>query len=348
MAELFVRGNTIWISYWVAGKRIRKSLELVDNQENRVIAKKIKKEIEYKAISGELIEKIKRYSELKISEGFTEFIETKNGRSERTKEMYSYCFQKLISICGDKKIRVINDDEIRRFEEGLNGLSKNTIEIIFRHLRQIFNEFIKRKYIAENPFKLKPTEETRKRIISDKEMDFILYLLKKQNKNHYRIIKLLSLTGLRISELLRIDFEDIDFKRKIILIRNEKGKRIDEFPLYPQLSDFIQENFEIKRCGRLFEYRSKDSLKFFGKFLKRNGLNHYSFHDFRKTFLTNLVNRKVSIYDLQIIARHKDIRTTKKYYLEADLQRIGNEINQIILDTFKDTKKKVRAEYSLN
>ena len=299
-------------------------------------------------MSGDLIERIKRYSELKISDGFEEFIETKKEKSIETKRIYNYCIKKFIGICGDKKIRAIDNEVIVKFDEGLKGLSKNTIEIIFRHLRIIFGEFIKKKYITENPFMIKLKEETKKRIITDDEMNLILDLLKKQNENHYRIIKLLQLTGLRISELLRLDYEDIDYRNKIILIKNEKGKRVDEFPMYTQLYEFLIKSFGIKDSGRLFEYKSRSSLKFFGKFLKRNYIKHYSFHDIRKTFLTNLVNRKISLYDLQIIARHRDVRTTKRYYLVADLQRIGNEINQVFLDTTKDTKAKYIANFGRN
>jgi integrase len=348
MAELFKRGKQIWISYNLAGKRVRRSLELDDNAENRVIAKKIKKEIEYKLVSGDILEKIKKYRDLTLSEGFKQFIEMKESKSEKTKSIYEYSFKKLIKVTSDRRIRDYDESLLKKFEEGLSGLSKNTIEIIFRHLRIIFQDFVNKKYIAINPIPKKEKQEKKIRIISDNEMDIMLKLLKKENIKHYRIIKLLSLTGLRISELLRMEFEDLDFKRGIMIIRNEKGRRMDEFPMYQQLKDFFETEFGYYGKGRLFDYKTKDSLKFFQRFLVKNHFNHYSFHDIRKSFLSKLINKKISLYDLQVIARHKDIRTTKKYYLKADLNRIGKEIEEIFLDTVLDTVGKKAAFFSQN
>jgi hypothetical protein len=45
----------------------------------------------------------------------------------------------------------------------------------------------------------------------------------------------------------------------------------------------------------------------------------------------------MSLFDLQKIARHRDIRTTQKYYLEAEYDRIGNKINDVILGTIEGT-----------
>ena len=157
-------------------------------------------------------------------------------------------------------------------------------------------------------------------------MEDILLKLKHRNLTHYRVVGLLLLTGLRISELLRLKFDDIDFRDNIMIIRNSKAKRNDRFPLYGELREFLIKEFP-ERSGNLFDYSSRHSMKFFKKFLKAEGYPSYNFHNLRKTFISKLVNSGLSVYDVMKLARHKNIQTTLKHYTSAELIRMGEEIS---------------------
>ena len=163
--------------------------------------------------------------------------------------------------------------------------------------------------------------------ISRKDLEEILLKLKLRNRQHFRPVALLLLTGLRISELIRLTFDDIEFKENIMIIRNTKAGRNDKFPLYDDLRKFLIEEFQDK-SGRLFDYKSRHSMKFFYKFLKSEGYDNYNFHSLRKTFISELVNSGMSVYDVMTLARHKSIRTTLKHYTAAELSRMGTEISE--------------------
>lgn len=137
---------------------------------------------------------------------------------------------------------------------------------------------------------------------------------------------MLLMTGLRITELINLSFDDIDFKENLIRVKNEKKDRIDYLPLYEELKIFILQEWK-DRTGRLFNYKSKESLKFFRRFLEKENMQGYSFHTLRKTFITKLINSGLSVFDVMTLARHKDIRTTLRHYTAAELQRIGKEIS---------------------
>ena len=126
---------------------------------------------------------------------------------------------------------------------------------------------------------------------------------------------------------MRLNFDDIDFRDNIILIRNSKGRRDDKFPLYDELREFLIKEFP-NRTGKLFEYKNRNSMKFFYKFLKAEGYPAYNFHSLRKTFISKLVNSGLSVYDVMTLARHKSIQTTLKHYTAAELSRMGKEISQ--------------------
>ena len=189
------------------------------------------------------------------------------------------------------------------------------------------NYFKKAGYFSENPVPAKQIKIEEPITIPRKEMEKILEKLKKRNIKHFKVVALLLLTGMRISELLRLTFEDIDFRENIMIIRNNKGRRIDKFPLYDELKEFLLREFSDWN-GQLFNYKSKDSMKFFKRFLIDEGYPNYNFHNLRKTFISKLINSGMNVFDVMKLARHKSIQTTLNHYSAAELSRMGKEISK--------------------
>ncbi|WKZ71093.1 MAG: tyrosine-type recombinase/integrase [Melioribacteraceae bacterium] len=362
MARIFPRGKILWIQYSVNGERFRESLGLQDSRENRKIARKILKQKEAEILTGihPIIKKVHRKY---LSNSFEEFLSTKRNRSERTIEMYNYVHDKFLNFAGDIELHKVDEDLVDEFEkfikfkkvkkkneegkvvEEVREKSKNTIEIIFRHLRIIFEYYKKQRYVTTNPFPIKDKTPKRINVIPDYELDEILTKLRVHDRDQYKAIKLLVMTGLRAGELIRLKHEDFDLKRKILYVTNTKGRRVDKIPLHPELELFYEINYsKAERSGKVVPYQRIDSLKFFRRFLEREGYPHYSIHELRKTFLTRLANDGVDIYYVQKIARHKDIKTTERYYLNVDLKRMGEEISRVIKGTEKDTTKRNRLK----
>jgi len=349
MAEIFSKRNTLYISYYVHGKRYRESLGLKDNRENRKLARKLRVQKEAEILNG-IHPEIRKVRKNTLESAYREFIKTKENRSERTIMIYEYAYGKLVDfLSGRYEVGRVDSETVKEFEKFIEfskkskkdeprKLSKNSIEIIFRHLRIIFEFYKMKRYIEENPFPRKEHTPKKINVIPKEELDLILRILKANDFEQYRSIKLLVLTGMRAGELIRLEFSDIDFKRNLIYIKNTKGRREDSFPLYNELREFLLNNWNrSERKGKVVKYKRVDSLKFFQRVLKRNNLKHYTIHEIRKTFLSRLANSGMSLFDLQKISRHKNLKTTEKYYLAAEYERIGEQVNSVIKDTIKDT-----------
>ena len=363
MATVYTRGNKLWIQYYVDGLQMRQSLNLIDNRENRKTAKKLAKQIEVDVDNGIFRDRKKKIKKGKptLTIGFREFLKSKEKKSQQTISAYNSAHKRFLDFAGDIKIIKINNELTEKFAREIKykltertiimdgkkakilvkvELSPNTIECYFRHLRIIFEFYKEKNYIQVNPFPIREKVEKEVKIVPPSILEDVLERLKKANREHYKVIQLFLLTGLRASELVNLSFKDIDFTHNYINIYNSKGRRKDKFPLYKKLRDFLLTEWETQE-GKLFNYTSRDSLKFFGRFLKREGFPHYSIHTLRKTFLSNLVNTGLSLYDIKTIARHKDIRTTMKFYLSADMKRIGEKINDAVeISTKLSTVKK--------
>lgn len=332
MASIRVRNNTYYLDYYdEAGKRIRRSLNLPATRENKAKALLEKKKIEFELSAGIYKEKQKRIENKNklLNDGLNEYLASKQKLSIRTVEDYKFVFGKLVARFGNTAINKITTDKIEQWEKELklDDVSENGIASYFKKLRVIFNYFKAAGWIEENPIPKRTMNFKDPVIIPRKDLEDILEKLKIKNRKYYKAVVLLLLTGMRISELLRLTFEDIDFRENILIIRNTKGHRADKFPLYDELRLFLLEEFP-NRTGKLFDYKNKDSMKFFKHFLVKEGYKDYNFHNLRKTFISKLINSGMSVYDVMTLARHKSIQTTLRHYTAAELSRMGKEISQ--------------------
>ncbi|HMN49450.1 MAG TPA: tyrosine-type recombinase/integrase [Ignavibacteriaceae bacterium] len=357
MAAVRAKDNKLFIDYRVNGERRREFLKLADTRENRKIAEIRRKEIEFENATGLLSERIRRSNKkgMTLNKGLAEFLEGKSEIRPSTHANYRQAMEKLIKYTGDISINKITPELVKEVREKLKTdkykpnitrksiakenqnqetkeiklkvIKENTAISYFHKLRIIFNYFVKQKYIEVNPIPSQKLKLNRIVTIPDKDLIDILSKLKLQNREHYKVVMFLLLTGLRVGEIIGLSFEkNIDFREEILRVWNFKKDREDLLPLYPELSEFIRSEWNVY-SGLLFNYKSAHSLKFYDRFRQREGYDKYSFHTLRKTFITKLINSGMSVYDVMTLARHKNIETTLRHYSLADLRRMGNEIS---------------------
>jgi integrase len=355
MATVRALNNVLFIDYRVGGKRKRVSTKLKDSRENRKKAEVIRKQIEYEVSIGLYSERLKRLDkkEMSLSRGFDEFLKSKDDLNKKTADGYRNAMEKFIKYSGNVAIKRITPELVKEIKSKLQSdkykanitgtknlqinsekkvykektLKEITIISYINKLRIIFNYFVKQKYIPDNPFPAQQIKFKPVVTIPDKELSDILSKLKRDNREHYKVIMFLLLTGLRVGELIGLTFEEsIDFREEILKVKNFKKNREDLLPIYPELMEFIRDEWN-EYTGLLFNYKSTHSMKFFERFRKREGYENYSFHTLRKTFITKLINSGMSVYDVMTLARHRNIETTLRHYSRADLRRMGNEIS---------------------
>lgn len=361
MASVRSKKGKLFIDYRVNGLRKREFLKLNDTRDNRKAAEVRRKEIEFELATGIHQERIKRIdiNSKMIEEGFKEFLLTKRGMKDSTINHYRNAFEKLVKHSGNIRIKEFTREKIEQIilcvseevigeKEKGKTISSNTVASYFTKLRVMFSYYKDKGYCEQNPIPSLQMKPKKIVVMNDKEIESILEKLRNPSKNyleessrdHHKLIVILLMTGLRISECLNLNFNDIDFRDNLLRVKNEKTDRIDYLPLYPDLREFILSEWNEKE-GRLFNYKSRHSLKFFERFLKKEGFPNYSFHTLRKTFISKLINSGMSVYDVMTLARHKDLKTTLKHYTAAELERMGKQISeQTNLGTLLGTKQK--------
>ena len=146
--------------------------------------------------------------------------------------------------------------------------------------------------------------------------------------------------GLRVSELINLEINDIDMTNCVIKVLGKGSKERDipigEYAIY-YLKEYINIRSSLlknKPCSKLFLNNHGTGITRQGFFknlkelLKEKGLNpEVSPHTLRHSFATHLINRGADLRSIQEMLGHSDISTTKIYTKISD-EQVLKEYNE--------------------
>ena len=350
MPSIYPKRGCLWISWYNKnGSREQHPIpdpvtggNLKDTRENRRYAKDVvlKKSLELKAPQPQTISleiAVNKFLDQLNVKYWTHFV-----YKQRLKD-FSDC------IGPGTLLKNISDEEITKFDKNLRsrtiarkingerkevGLKEITISDYFRDVYSFFKYCKEKEWIKKIPF------ERRKRVkkIQTVKQVIPLILMKKlfveikSNKKHYRTLKLLAITGLRPIEAVNLTWEQVDFHLNRIIIDNTKVNREDTYPLAGnKYSDIVRKflwSFH-QDTGLVLGYNGKEGLKWINKKLKKIIGSQYTIYDIRRTFCTNLLLGGVDPKTVQILMRHKDIKTTLEHYTFVEMLRIGMSLEKL-------------------
>lgn len=221
-------------------------------------------------------------------------------------------------------------------------------------LRSFYNYFFRNEMIEKNPPALVPMPKLHEKEIIRLDADEVAILLdivesgdkltKQQqyyhNKTKVRDTALLTLllgTGIRVSECVGIDLQDIDFKNNGIKIRRKGG-----FETVIYFSDEVGEALQAYIAERhhiipkeghedalfLSMQNRRITVRAVEQLVKKysslvTNLKNITPHKLRSTYGTSLYRETGDIYLVADVLGHKDVNTTRKHYaaIEDDRRR---------------------------
>lgn len=137
----------------------------------------------------------------------------------------------------------------------------------------------------------------------------------------HALASLLALNGLRISEALGADIEDLGLERghRTLTIRR-KGGKIVTIPLAPRTARAIDLVVGERNHGAIFLSVNHERLdrhaaaRIVRRLAKKAGIDkHITPHSLRHSFITAALDAGVPLRDVQEAASHADPRTTMRY-----------------------------------
>ncbi len=213
--------------------------------------------------------------------------------------------------------------------------SKSTIARKLATLRSFYKFLVKREQVSSNPVTVVRTPKQEKKLPKFLDFEEVKKLLDTPPVNNWlgardrAILETLYSTGLRVSELVALNMEDVDFLGEVIHIRG-KGKKERIAPIGSSALRAIQHymecrtkraqsnnNFDAKvlfvnKHGRRLSTRSV--RRKMDKYLKIAGLDpEISPHTLRHSFATHMLNNGADLRSVQELLGHQSISTTQVY-----------------------------------
>ena len=237
----------------------------------------------------------------------------------------------------DQLLLAVQTDDVRAYLAGLNEkqYSKTTIARKLATLRSFYKFLVKRGHVNSNPVTVVKTPKQEKKLPQFLEYEDVKRLLDTPPTDNWlgardrAILETLYSTGLRVSELVALNMDDIDFLGEVVHVRG-KGKKERITPIGTSALQAIQHYMEFRnkraQSNGDFDMRvlfvnkhgqrlsTRSVRRKMDKYLKIAGLDPaISPHTLRHSFATHMLNNGADLRSVQELLGHQSLSTTQVY-----------------------------------
>ncbi|HGS4810787.1 TPA: site-specific integrase [Vibrio parahaemolyticus] len=139
------------------------------------------------------------------------------------------------------------------------------------------------------------------------------------------IFHLSILTCMRLGEITRIKWSDIDFETSTLTIRDRKDPRNKKgnnciIPLFEEAQAILER--QPRHEDLIFPFRKESIGAAWQRVCKEEGIEDLRYHDLRAEGACQLFERGLSIVEVSKVTGHKDINILNNVYLRLNMQSI--------------------------
>ena len=221
--------------------------------------------------------------------------------------------------------RRVADVGRRDVELGVGPLPNATRNRVLAFVSRLFNLFETWEWRGQqtNPVRgiERAREEPRDRVLAAAELAVLATALNRLDQRFpasVAAIRVTALTGLRISEVLAIRWEHVDFaSRRVALPQTKTGRRWHHLPA--AALDIVRAVPRLNKGNHVFAVDARGALTYrtvrhhFGEAAKLAGLSDVRLHDLRRTVMTNAAAAGVGTHVLRDLLGHKTTATADRY-----------------------------------
>ena len=292
-----------------------------------------------------------------LVEQFIRYLELEKHYSINTIIAYQNNIDNFIMYLESIKINNINKVDyliIRSYLKVLyeHRFTKKTISRYISSLRSFFKYLYNKRYISSNPMLLISNPKLDKKLpqfLSVNDVERLLCSPKLDNTLGIRdalILELLYSTGIRVSELVNIKLEDINFSLKQIKILGKGNK--ERYVLYGRICSTLLEKYITVSRNKLDCHKSvylilnnrgnQITTRAIRDIIDKYDANiniHVTPHTLRHTFATHMLDEGADLKSVQELLGHENLSTTQIY------THVSNErLRHIYLNSHPRAKEK--------
>ncbi len=242
--------------------------------------------------------------------------------SESTINTYADAVKQFLMYYKIRDIKSLNNEDMVEYVH--EHIVKNKLSFSYQNqlvngVKLFFREVEKSK-IEIDKLQRPRREHKLPNVLSKEEVKAILEAPK--NQKHRAMLSLIYACGLRRSELLNLKPSDIDSNRKLLIIRNAKGRKDRIVPISEKLIDMLRAYYkQYKPTIWLFEGQKKGeqySEQSLQSVLKQsvskcNIRKPVTIHWLRHSYATHLLEGGTDLRYIQELLGHKSSKTTEIY-----------------------------------
>jgi len=280
----------------------------------------------------------------KTKTDFLEYLEIEQNRSQKTIANYDHYLTRLIDFAGDIKVSDINPELVRKWRLWLNRLGTNSSDELGKitqnyhliALRSFLKFCAKRDIPCLSADKIELARTFRKQVtfLNTEELQRLLSQPDTSKINGLRdkaILELLFSSGLRVSELVSLNKDSINLKRREFMVRG-KGQKDRPIFISQEASEWIEKYLDKRTDNTkplFIRYSGSKQVDLSGNFhrltvrsvqrlvsnyaLKAGITKHVSPHTLRHSYATDLLMNGADLRSVQAMLGHSNIATTQIY-----------------------------------
>ncbi|MBV5338033.1 MAG: site-specific integrase [Deltaproteobacteria bacterium] len=222
---------------------------------------------------------------------------------------------RLLELIGNIPVGTITEEtvdtliktlEATKIEGATINRYQATLKTILKQMKQPAEIF--------TPFK---ESKGRIRVVSKDEEIALLRLLRDTEKPVYLetadLVECLLDTGCRLSEMLDLLYQDIDFQNNQIRIWINKGDRPRSIPMTTRVKSILLARKQSDKPFSITKYQADKCWAWVRKQMGLEGDSDYVIHSCRHTCASRLVNAGVDLYVVKEWLGHSTIKITERY-----------------------------------
>ncbi|PID32148.1 hypothetical protein CR970_02090 [Candidatus Saccharibacteria bacterium] len=281
---------------------------------------------------------------LKLKTDFLEHLEVEQGRSQKTIANYDHYLTRLVDFAGDIQVADIDQEMVRKWRLWLNRLGTNTSDELQKNtqnyhliaLRSFLKYCANRDIPAMSADKIELAKTARRQVtfLTPDELVRLFDQPDLSTPNGMRdraILELLFSSGLRVSELVGLDRDHVNLKRREFMVRG-KGQKDRPIFISPAAADWLERYLDVRKdntrplfirysgtkrvdlSGNYHRLTARSVQRMVSRYALLAGITkHVSPHTLRHSFATDLLMNGADLRSVQAMLGHSNIATTQIY-----------------------------------
>lgn len=271
----------------------------------------------------------------KTIDGFLNALWLEFGLSDNTLSSYGSDLKLFDKWLENKSLLNVERQDINQFflYRNQQGMSKRSVARMLSSLKRFYGYLLREGLIRSNPCELIDAPRLAPALpesLSENDVESLLHapeILSVLGFRDKTMLELLYATGLRVSELVELNFQQVNFRQGCLRVVG-KGEKERLVPVGEEAMDWLERYLNqarpmilgARQSDYLFVTNRGSSMTrqafwhIIKRYAKQAGIDkHLSPHTLRHAFATHLLNHGADLRVVQLLLGHSDLSTTQIY-----------------------------------